>query len=127
MHLAQVSYFVNFQRSYNFKNKTLISQKFRLLITFANSSDPDQAKQNVGPDRDPNCFDTLIVFKKVFFFLGGGGNFDFEKKSADDTFKNNTLSSADNLYKQFKELMMLKDKLKRCFPLVRKMLLRFLY
>ena len=27
----------------------------RLLITFANSSDPDQARQNVGPDLDPNC------------------------------------------------------------------------
>ena len=27
----------------------------RLLITFANSLDPDQARQNVGPDRDPNC------------------------------------------------------------------------
>ena len=26
-----------------------------LLITFANSSDPDQARQNVGPDLDPNC------------------------------------------------------------------------
>ena len=27
----------------------------RLLIIFANSSDPDQARQNVGPDLDPNC------------------------------------------------------------------------
>ena len=27
----------------------------RLLITFANSLDPDQARQNVGPDLDPNC------------------------------------------------------------------------
>ena len=27
----------------------------RLLITFANSFDPDQARQNVGPDLDPNC------------------------------------------------------------------------
>ena len=26
-----------------------------LLITFANSFDPDQARQNVGPDLDPNC------------------------------------------------------------------------
>ena len=25
------------------------------LITFANSLDPDQAQQNVGPDLDPNC------------------------------------------------------------------------
>ena len=26
-----------------------------LLITFANSFDPDQARQNVRPDLDPNC------------------------------------------------------------------------
>ena len=27
----------------------------RLLITFANSLDADQARQNVGPDLDLNC------------------------------------------------------------------------
>ena len=27
----------------------------RLLINFANSLEPDQARQNVGPDLDPNC------------------------------------------------------------------------
>ena len=26
-----------------------------LLITFANSLDPDQARQKVGPNLDPNC------------------------------------------------------------------------
>ena len=26
-----------------------------LLITFANSLESDQARQNVGPDLDPNC------------------------------------------------------------------------
>ena len=26
-----------------------------LLIAFANSLDPDQVRQNVGPDLDPNC------------------------------------------------------------------------
>ena len=26
-----------------------------LLFTFANSLDPDQDRQNVGPDLDPNC------------------------------------------------------------------------
>ena len=26
-----------------------------LLITFANSLDPDQVQQNVRPDLDPNC------------------------------------------------------------------------
>ena len=28
---------------------------YHLLIIFANSLDPDQARQNVGPDLDPNC------------------------------------------------------------------------
>ena len=28
---------------------------FHLLITIANILDPDQARQNVGPDLDPNC------------------------------------------------------------------------
>ena len=48
----------------------------RLLITFANSLYPDQARQNVGPDLDPNCFDTLMVFLKEFF-----EKVDFEKIS----------------------------------------------
>ena len=26
-----------------------------LLITYANSLDPDQAQHNAGPDLDPNC------------------------------------------------------------------------
>ena len=29
--------------------------KCHLLITFTNSLDPDQARQDVGPDLDPNC------------------------------------------------------------------------
>ena len=38
------------------------------LITFANSLDPDQDRQHVGPDLDPNCLTgTLIVFLKGFF------------------------------------------------------------
>ena len=38
----------------------------RLLKTFANNLDPDQARQNVGPDLDPNCL-TLMVFMQEFF------------------------------------------------------------
>ena len=38
----------------------------RLLITFANSLGPDQDRQNVSPDLDPNCL-TLIVLLKEFF------------------------------------------------------------
>ena len=38
----------------------------RLLITRANSLDPDQARQNVGPDLDPNCL-TLWWYSWKFF------------------------------------------------------------
>ena len=38
-----------------------------LLITFANSLDPDQDRQRVRSDLDPNRSDTLIVFPKEFF------------------------------------------------------------
>ena len=37
-------------------NSCLASSDFHhLLITSANSLDPDQDRQNVGPDLDPNC------------------------------------------------------------------------
>ena len=52
----------------------LFAYKCHLLITLANSLDPDQARQNVGPDLDPNCL-TLMVFLKEFF-----ETVDFEKK-----------------------------------------------
>ena len=40
----------------------------RLLITFAISFEPDQDRQNIGPDLDPiKPSDTLIVFLKGFF------------------------------------------------------------
>ena len=37
-----------------------------LLITFANSLDPDQAQQNVELDLDPNCLNLkdFFLFKK---------------------------------------------------------------
>ena len=34
---------------------------YPLLISFANSLDPDQVMQLVGPDLDPKLFDTQIV------------------------------------------------------------------
>ena len=37
-----------------------------LLITFANSLDPDQAQKNIGPDLDPKYL-TLMEFLKDFF------------------------------------------------------------
>ena len=47
-----------------------IASKCQLLITFPDSLDPDQNRQNVGTDLDPNSFslfDTLMVFLKEFF------------------------------------------------------------
>ena len=41
----------------------------RLLITFANSLDPDQARQNVGPDLDPNCLTLWWYSWKIFLKL----------------------------------------------------------
>ena len=38
----------------------------RLLITFANSLDPDQARQNVGSDLDPNCLILWWYSWKIF-------------------------------------------------------------
>ena len=49
-------------------NSLLAAGKFcRLLTNFANSLDPEQDRQNVGPDLDPNPFDTLIVV--TYYFL----------------------------------------------------------
>ena len=48
-------------------NSFIFSSNFpHLLITFANSFDPDQDRQIVGPDLDPNCL-TLIVILDFFF------------------------------------------------------------
>ena len=45
----------------------------RLLITFANSLDPDQDRQKVGTDFDPNCLCCTHFLKKLIL----------KKKSAD--------------------------------------------
>ena len=37
----------------------------RLLITFANSLDPDLAWQNIGPDLDSNCLTLWLYFWKI--------------------------------------------------------------
>ena len=43
-------------RSFSVFNSLPTSSDFyHLLITFANSLDPDQAQQNISPDLDPNC------------------------------------------------------------------------
>ena len=37
---------------------------FVVLVTFANSLDPDQAVQNVGSDLVPNCLTLMVFFEK---------------------------------------------------------------
>ena len=37
-----------------------------LLITFEISLDPDQIRQNVGPDQDSNCATPLCDSKRIF-------------------------------------------------------------
>ena len=53
--------------SYIFNSFLASSDICHLLITLANSLDPDQDGQNVGPDLDPKLFDTLIVFLNEYF------------------------------------------------------------
>ena len=43
-----------------------------LLLTLANCLNPDQDRQNVGPDQNPNSLTCdLIVFLNDFFFKNG--------------------------------------------------------
>ena len=70
---------------------SLLAVTCRLLITFANSLDPDQDRQNVSPDLDPNCF-TLIVFLEYILKVN------FERKSAD--YKHEKLPSMQRVNKE---------------------------
>ena len=49
----------------------------RLLIAFANNLDPaNQARQNVGPDLDPNCLTSWWYSWQILFY-----KFNFEKEN----------------------------------------------
>ena len=37
-----------------------------LLITFANSLDPDQIRQSVSPDLGPYCFTLRVLLREIF-------------------------------------------------------------
>ena len=45
---------------------------YRQPITFANSLNPDQDGPYVGPDLDPNPFDTFDCVPKIFFYAPKG-------------------------------------------------------
>ena len=61
--------------------RTLYSLPHFLLMIFANSFDPDQARHFVGPDLDQNCL-TLLVFLKYFFGKDDWKNQQMSKKHA---------------------------------------------
>ena len=43
-------------------------------MTFVNSLEPDQARQHIGPDLDPNCLTLMVFLKEIIEKV------DFEKK-----------------------------------------------
>ena len=45
---------------------SLLTATCHLLITFSNSLNPDQDRQTVGPDLDPNCLTLYSVPVKMF-------------------------------------------------------------
>ena len=50
------------------QNENMRMNSWCLLITFANTSDPDQARQNVGVHLDSNCLTpTLMVLLKELY------------------------------------------------------------
>ena len=51
-----------------------------MLLTFANSLDPDQAQQNVGPNLGPLCLTLINGTPERFFFE----KVNFEKKNSKD-------------------------------------------
>ena len=59
MFLLQVLTFISFFASSDFCR--------HMLITFANSLDPDQNRQYDGSDLDPNQFDTIDRVPKIIF------------------------------------------------------------
>ena len=48
---------------YPFKRKLYCHR----LITFAKGLEPDQARQSVGPDLDPNCLTLMVFLKRMFW------------------------------------------------------------
>ena len=53
---TETTWCIKFTKINDFTRISFLEAKTgRLLITFANSLDPDQARQNVGPDLNPNC------------------------------------------------------------------------
>ena len=58
--------FKNLNAERHFKLFRVSSEYCRLPLIFANSLDPDQARQNVGPGLDPNCLTPDSVPERIF-------------------------------------------------------------
>ena len=54
------------RRTYSKFTWKFVACKCYLLITFAKSLDQGQARQNVGPDLDPNCLTLWWYFRKIY-------------------------------------------------------------
>ena len=62
------NFFIKLLSVTNFRKYKLFDCYCHLPITLTNSSlDPDQARQNVGPDLNQNSLTLLMVFLKEFF------------------------------------------------------------
>ena len=59
--------FKNLNAARHFKLFCASSKYCLLLLIFANSFDHDQARQNVGPDLDPNCLTPDSVPERIFW------------------------------------------------------------
>ena len=71
----------NIYHSFFVSANWLFISKGSLLITIANSLDPDQAQHNVGPDLDPNSLTLWSNPRKKSFLKKK--SFDSEKKTTD--------------------------------------------
>ena len=57
-------FFLFFCSLWTFFKLSFKKKSFRNTISVSNSSDPDQARHLVGPDRDPNCLQRLSTDDK---------------------------------------------------------------
>ena len=64
--LEQSKFYIQVKRS-QILTILLPATNLSMLIIFANSLDPDQARRKVGPDLDPNCLTHLwYSWKNIF-------------------------------------------------------------
>ena len=65
-HKKIVLEYAKYAKGYALRTGIIFAYWSRLLITFANSMDPEQARQNVWPDLEPTCLTLMIFLKEIF-------------------------------------------------------------